>query len=164
MRQDTSGLPLDKLELKIPPVVVFALAALGMWQLDGIALATRLGEETKLRLVVAVVLLGVGVAIGLAGVLGFYRSATSVNPHRVGNASTLVTGGIYRRTRNPMYLGLLISLLAYAVALGNPVTLIAPPIFVIYMNRFQIIPEERALEALFPDGFGQYKRLVRRWL
>jgi protein-S-isoprenylcysteine O-methyltransferase Ste14 len=79
-------------------------------------------------------------------------------------ASALVTGGVYRLTRNPMYLGLLLDLLAWAVFLWAPLALAVLPIFVLYIHRFQIVSEERALSSLFGSEYADYKQLVRRWL
>jgi protein-S-isoprenylcysteine O-methyltransferase Ste14 len=76
----------------------------------------------------------------------------------------LVSSGVYRFTRNPMYLGLLLTLLAWAVFLSNPVALLFVPVFVLYMNRYQIHPEERVLSSLFGTEYSAYKERVRRWL
>ena len=78
--------------------------------------------------------------------------------------SSLVTSGIYRFTRNPMYVGLLFVLIAWAVFLSTPWLVIGPFVFVLYMNRFQIEPEERVLFRLFGTAFATYKGAVRRWL
>jgi protein-S-isoprenylcysteine O-methyltransferase Ste14 len=79
-------------------------------------------------------------------------------------ATTVVTTGIYQYTRNPMYLGLFLFLAALAVKLGNPTAMPFLPAFVAYMNRFQIAPEERILEAQFGDTYTDYKSRVRRWI
>ena len=76
----------------------------------------------------------------------------------------MVRSGIYRVSRNPMYLGFLLALLALAIFLANPLSLVLVPLFVVYMNRFQIGPEERALVALFGQEFASYSLKVRRWL
>ena len=79
-------------------------------------------------------------------------------------ASSLVTGGIYRVTRNPMYVGLLFVLVAWAAFLWAPWAMLGPILFVTYMNRFQIRPEERTLMRTFGDDYARYKIAVRRWL
>jgi protein-S-isoprenylcysteine O-methyltransferase Ste14 len=81
-----------------------------------------------------------------------------------GSASVLVDGGIYRLTRNPMYLGFLVVLLGWAIFLSKLVALLPLPAFIFYMNRFQIQPEEKALAARFGQTFIAYKARVRRWL
>ena len=80
------------------------------------------------------------------------------------SASSLVTSGVYGVTRNPMYVGLLFVLVAWASLLAAPWTLIGPLVFVAYISRFQIAPEERALSTIFGDAYSQYRTRVRRWL
>jgi protein-S-isoprenylcysteine O-methyltransferase Ste14 len=116
------------------------------------------------RAVAAVVLLVAGVGVALAGVLHFRRARTTVNPLRPEQASAIVTTGVYARSRNPMYLGMLLVLAAWAAWLGSALGLAGLVLFVAYMNRWQIVPEERALAARFPDEFARYARTVRRWL
>lgn len=106
----------------------------------------------------------VGVSLDAIALLYFFRSRTTINPLKPASASALVTGGIYRFTRNPMYLGLATLLLAWATYLGSLAALAGVPLFVLYMNRFQIAPEERALEARFGAEYIAYRRRVRRWL
>jgi len=103
-------------------------------------------------------------AIGIAGVRAFQRARTTVDPLRPEKASALVTSGIYRRTRNPMYVALAIALLGWAIWLGHPLALLGVAAFVAWINRFQIAPEERALRALFGPEFERYCSEVRRWL
>ncbi len=79
-------------------------------------------------------------------------------------ASSVVTAGIYRATRNPMYLGLALALAGWAMYLSNLVALLIVPAFVAYMTQFQIKPEERTLLAKFGPGFAAYMAAVRRWI
>jgi len=102
--------------------------------------------------------------IGIAGVLAFRQAQTTVNPVKPESASTVVSNGIFAYTRNPMYLALLLLLLAYAIWLENMLAFVGCPLFVAYMNRFQIYPEERALEGLFGERYLVYKQKVRRWI
>jgi protein-S-isoprenylcysteine O-methyltransferase Ste14 len=150
------------LELKVPPLALGLLAALLMW------LADRTLPWMTLQLAwagpVAGILLAAGVAVALAGVVSFRLAGTTVNPLRPGSARELVRSGIYRATRNPMYLGMLLGLLAWALWLRHPVSLMLAPVFVLYMTRFQILPEERALASLFGQEFQDYASRVRRWL
>jgi protein-S-isoprenylcysteine O-methyltransferase Ste14 len=105
-----------------------------------------------------------GVAATAAGVIAFKRAQTTVDPTRPANASVVVTHGIYAFTRNPMYLGMLLALAAWAVFLGSLPAWLALPAFVKYMNRFQIEPEERFLRQKFGDPYDGYLLRVRRWL
>ena len=105
-----------------------------------------------------------GIAIALAGVMKFHQAKTTVNPIRPEKTSAMVTSGVYRLSRNPMYLGFLLALVAWAIWLSHALAFAFLPFFVIYMNRFQIIPEERALAAKFGGKFTEYRNSVRRWL
>lgn len=100
----------------------------------------------------------------LAGVLSFRRMETTVNPLTPEATTTMVTSGIYRFSRNPMYLGFLFVLVGWAIHLSNLLGFAFLPLFVWYMNRFQILPEERALASKFYEVFTAYKRSVRRWI
>ncbi len=106
---------------------------------------------------------------GLAGllegsaVLAFVRRRTTVNPLTPQRSRVLVVSGFYRVSRNPMYLGMLCLLLAWAWWLQQWPALLGPLLFVLWLNRFQIAPEERALLALFGEGYAAYCRRVRRW-
>jgi len=115
------------------------------------------------ELFAALLLIG-ALIIGLAAVYGFHRAKTTVNPLKPEASTALVTGGLYRWTRNPMYLAMLLLLLAWACIVSNWAALAILPLFVAYLNRFQIGPEERALQARFGAEFESYRRKVRRWL
>jgi protein-S-isoprenylcysteine O-methyltransferase Ste14 len=150
------------LELKVPPPVVVAGTAVIMWLASRIAPA--LAFEIPARKAVAIVLVVAGFITGLSGVITFWRAKTTVNPLKPQSSSSLVTWGVYRVTRNPMYLGGLLVLTGWAVFLSSPVALLLLPGFVLYITLFQIIPEERALTSLFAAEFLAYKSRVRRWL
>jgi protein-S-isoprenylcysteine O-methyltransferase Ste14 len=105
-----------------------------------------------------------GIAFSAAGVLAFRRARTTVNPTRPEEATQLVRSGVYRITRNPMYVGLACLLVAWAVFLSSPWALLGPLAFVLYIGRFQIAPEERALAKLFGSDYSAYQAEVRRWL
>lgn len=105
-----------------------------------------------------------GVAIALSGVVSFRRVRTTVNPLKPEASTSLVSTGIYKVTRNPMYLGMLAVLLAWAAYLPSVLALLGPAAFALYITRFQIIPEERVLHSLFGAAFVEYTQKVRRWL
>jgi protein-S-isoprenylcysteine O-methyltransferase Ste14 len=107
---------------------------------------------------------GAGVVTGALGVVSFRRARTTVNPTRPDSSSSLVLSGVYAFTRNPMYLGLLLVLVGWAIFLSNILAFLVLPGFIFYMNRFQIEPEERALASLFGREFDAYKSRVRKWL
>jgi protein-S-isoprenylcysteine O-methyltransferase Ste14 len=91
-------------------------------------------------------------------------SHTTVNPTTPNGTTSLVTSGVYRYTRNPMYVGFGLALLAVVVYLGSIASSLVLPLYVVYMNRFQIRPEERMLLEKFGEPFATYLRNVRRWL
>jgi protein-S-isoprenylcysteine O-methyltransferase Ste14 len=150
------------LEYKIPPPVVAALVAGAMWGVS--ALPPSLPLAPTVGRVVAAVLAVAGITFDLLGVLAFLRSKTTINPLRPAKASALVTGGIYRITRNPMYVGLALLLLAWAVYLSSLWPFLGPVLLVLYIDRFQIAPEERVLGGLFGEEYARYAARVRRWL
>jgi len=150
------------LELKIPPPVLALLFALCMWLAS--SLVAPLELPFVLRVGAALMLFAVGLAVSTAGVVSFRRARTTIDPTHPMATSALVSGGIYGFTRNPMYLGLLLGLLGWAAFLANPLALLLVPAFVLYINRFQIRPEERTLSALFGGEYGAYQERVRRWL
>ncbi len=150
------------LEHKVPPPLVGALVGLGMWWLASLGPAIALNDTVRLVLAGGLVL--VALTFDLAGLLAFRASRTTINPLAPQRASTLVTGGVYRITRNPMYVGMGFMLLAWAVYLAALWPFLGPLMFVLYITRFQILPEERALQQLFGDAYTQYTARVRRWL
>jgi len=150
------------LELKIPPLIVALILGVLMWLIA--AVTPGLTAALPYRSVVAGAVLLAGVGVALAGVVEFRRAHTTVDPTRPDHASAVVTGGIYSLTRNPMYVGFLLLLAAWAAWLGNLPACLALPAFVKYMNRFQIAPEERFLSGKFGTPYDDYLRRVRRWL
>ncbi|TKB50599.1 isoprenylcysteine carboxylmethyltransferase family protein [Ferrimonas sediminicola] len=154
---------MNKLELKLPPVLVALLAAGLMWLVAQCPLGAQI-LPAGIRLELTALFLMLGAIAGLGGVMAFHRHKTTVDPTKPENASTLVTGGIYRVSRNPMYLGLLLGLTAWGCFLSHLLSLLVLIPFVLYMNRFQIRPEERMMAGLFGEKFELYRRTVRRWL
>lgn len=150
------------LELKVPPLAVVLIIAAAMW-LASIC-TPFLSLAIPWRLAFAASLAGVGIAFAAAGVLAFRRASTTVNPTTPEATSTVVASGIYRFSRNPMYVGMLFILAGWAIFLANMLPPLFLPAFVAYMNRFQIGPEERALSARFGSEYASYLRSVRRWL
>lgn len=150
------------LEHKIPPPLVAAACALLMW---GIAQYSPIvALAAPLRWGVALLVLLTGAAFCVAGVWSFRQAHTTVNPLKPDAASSLVRTGVYRYSRNPMYVGFALLLLAWACYLAAPWALLGVLAFVLYIHRFQIAPEERALAQIFGDEFQRYSAQVRRWL
>jgi len=149
------------MELKLPPALVFLLFGLIMFLL---AKFLPFGFFDFFgRMLLSRILLGLAILIGTLALIQFYRAKTSIDPTKPVKASNLVISGVYIFSRNPMYLALLIFLLALGVVLGNAFNTLIAAAFVGYMNRFQIIPEERILLDKFGRSFKEYCTLTRRW-
>ena len=152
---------MSSLESRVPPPMVVLVMAVLMWL---ISRATPLLHfDVPAHKWVAAVLVSVGFVTGMSGVMTFLNAKTTVNP-MTPHASSMVTWGIYALSRNPMYLGGLVMLLGWAVFLSNALAFSLLPAYVLYINRFQIAPEERALAALFGQSYTAYQVRVRRWL
>ena len=153
---------MQSLELKIPPPAIALLVAAAMWALARVTPSLQMPTGIRLLLALAVGLMGAG--FSAAGVISFRRAKTTLNPTKPQLTSALVSSGIYRVTRNPMYVGLLLILIAFAIFLSSPWALLGPAAYFLYIGRFQIAPEERALSALFGAEYTDYRSKVRRWL
>ena len=153
---------MKRLELKLPPAVQFLAFAAAMWAVD--RGCPGAGFTMPFRKATALALFAVGLGWGATGVWAFLRARTTIHPERPERAAVLVTTGLYRFSRNPMYLGLLLVLAGESLALANGLAMLALPAFVICMDCFQIRPEERILRGKFGAGFDAYARAVRRWL
>lgn len=153
---------MKSLELKIPPALLMVIFVLAISLLDDWIPGFKQNwawHELAAKLIFALALVFI-----VTGVVSFRMADTTVDPTRPQQVSSIVTTGIFRFTRNPMYLGFTLILLAYVVKLSNPITAVMVVLFVLYMNQFQIKPEERALTALFGDEYRNYAAAVRRWL
>jgi protein-S-isoprenylcysteine O-methyltransferase Ste14 len=150
------------LDLKVPPLAVGSLLAALMW------LVSRFVADFNFvfpgREFLALTLAIAGVIIILLGVASFRRAKTTINPMKPELSSSLVISGIYKLSRNPMYLGFLLVLVGWAVFLSNALAFVFVPAFIFYMNRCQIEPEEKALADKFNQEFVDYRSQVRRWL
>jgi protein-S-isoprenylcysteine O-methyltransferase Ste14 len=150
------------LALKLPPLALVLIVAALMWVASTAIPSFDFVLPAKSLLSVA---LGItGAVTCLSGVVSFRRAKTTVDPRNPRSTSSLVVAGIYKYTRNPMYVGFLLVLLGWAAFLSNLAALAFLPAFVAYMNRFQIVPEEHILASLFPDEYPAYRSKVRRWV
>lgn len=153
---------MSTLDLRIPPPVIAVCCVAIAW-----VLARFTPGFTYLlpaRIPITMILVVAGVSLALSGVIAFRRAKTTPNPHTPEKSTSIVRSGPYRFTRNPMYLGLAFVLLGVCAYLANPLTVIAVAAFIVYLTRFQIMPEERVLLENFGESYAQYTRSVRRWL
>ncbi len=150
------------MKLKIPPVLVALLFAFLMWSIHKLTQTRHITfEHQKL---VSWSFFYLGVFIGVIAVYSFRKARTTVDPSRPNKASSLVTAGIYQYSRNPMYLGILLVLISFAIRIGNIYSFLVLPIYGWYITSYQIKPEEEVLTTLFQDEFMNYKKVVRRWI
>ncbi len=150
------------LDHKIPPPVIAVLCAALAW-----LMARSTPGLTFLlpgRIPITAVFVLAGIALTLSGFFAFRKAKTTLNPHTPERSTSIVRSGPYALTRNPMYLGLFLVLLGFCAYLANPLTVVPVIVFVAYITRFQIMPEERLLLEKFGEPYAQYIRSVRRWL
>ena len=151
---------MKSLENKIPPAVVWLVCALIMKSIAYVLPFVALPHLP----IVAIVMALIGIGAGIAGVWNFYKARTTINPLEPSEATHFVSEGIYKLSRNPMYVGLACCLVSWAIWLSYLVPWLGVVLFIAYMTRFQIIPEERVLRQKFGDEYQNYYLKVRRWL
>lgn len=150
------------MENKIPPPIVGLVCAALMWGLDSIAPTEDFGGAMRIPL--ALLFLVAGVAFAASGGISFRKASTTVNPLKPESATSLVDSGVFRYSRNPMYVGMVLCLTGWAVALSSVLAILGIVAFILFIGRFQILPEERALKELFGAEFEDYCARVRRWI
>lgn len=148
--------------LRIPPPLVMLLAAALMW---GLHRWVPLGQLLTLPWnYLALIPVVVGRVISVAAGTRFRQARTTFDAFKPRDAASLVTDGVFRISRNPMYLGLLLMLIGWAIWLGTLSPWLVVPLFVLLMTRAQIVPEEKALEERFAERYRAYRHSVGRWV
>ena len=150
------------MKLYFPPLAQFLVFALAGWVVSW--LLPQLTFGSGLANAIAALALVAGMVILIVAVRSFGKASTTINPIEPDKASHLVTNGLYRFTRNPMYLGLLLVMLGGALLLQNYAALIGPVLFVASMTALQIRPEERVLRQKFGSEYDEYVSHTRRWI
>jgi protein-S-isoprenylcysteine O-methyltransferase Ste14 len=151
-----------KLDLKNkipPPIVTLVFAALIYLSADLLPHLMFEGQ-TFLSSIIAIF----GLIILLLAVKAFVQFKTTINPLKPETTSVLVKSGIFKLSRNPMYLGMLLLIISLWIKTGAVLGFILVAGFIAYLNYFQILPEERAMKGLFSDKYKTYCQQVRRWL
>ncbi len=151
------------LELKIPPPVL-ALMMAGLMYLSKGLYHDIFVFELEYKWPIAVLISALALLLDFAALWVFLQAKTTVNPIKAGNVSALVSNGIYRYSRNPMYVGNFLFLFAWLIFLGSVLNVIFLACYCLYTNKFQITPEERILHARFGDEYRHYCQRVRRWI
>ena len=147
---------------KIPPPVILLLSGTIMWFLAHSSYAYPVA--VPFALIISLLLAVAGIVTAATAIRQFSRAKTTVNPLDPGAASALVDNGIFARTRNPMYLGLLLVLSGWAVWLESASNIFVLVGFVLYITVLQIKPEEQALREIFGQAYVDYCSRVRRWI
>ena len=114
--------------------------------------------------IISLFLLILGLLVFLSAVKSFRRQKTTLNPLEPRQASSLFTSGIFKFSRNPMYLGMLIVLLSISFKFNLAGGIVISLFFYLFITKFQILPEEEAMNELFGDEFTEYANRTRRWI
>ena len=150
----------SKKKLKIPPPILVIILITSIYfssdKLDLISI--------PYRTFFSILILSIGILVILNPVVKFIKSKTTVNPVEFKNVEKLVTSGIYKYSRNPMYLGMIMIIISTTVYYLNFYSLLTPFIFYFWINRFQIKREEVFLEEKFGQEYLSYKTKTRRWI
>ncbi|GAA5317660.1 MAG: isoprenylcysteine carboxylmethyltransferase family protein [Candidatus Pelagadaptatus aseana] len=145
------------LENRIPPLMVAIITMLLAWLVD------PKGADDVVVQTAASVLVIVAMVLARISIMGFVRADTTVNPLSPESTTELVCDGIFAYSRNPMYLAMALLVFAFCLYFTGFWSLLFTAGFMFYIQRFQIVPEERALEQLFGEDYRDYRRRVRRW-
>lgn len=154
---------MPKLELSIPPLILTAISGLAMCLLHFFLPFLNFHTKLSLELAAALVMLA-GLIVMVCAALHFRLHKTSLDPRQPSKASALVISGLFRYSRNPMYLGMLIFLAGLALLSRNLLSFTILPLLVSYLTEFQIKPEERTMLHVFGNDYLDYMMRVRRWL
>lgn len=149
------------LELKIPPLLLAGLCAAAMY-----GMAAALPQwvwPLPMKAWLAGLSMVAGLAVAALGVLTFRHYRTTANPLQPQASTQLVTSGIFGYSRNPMYLGMALCLIGWALWLGHLLAWLGVPLFIACLQRLQIEPEERILLRKFGQPYADYLEQVRRW-
>jgi protein-S-isoprenylcysteine O-methyltransferase Ste14 len=150
------------LELKIPPAIVFLVACVACYYTpDILPYSFILGDST---IMVSRMLFALAIVIGVMGLLTFKKASTTVDPVNINKASNLVTEGIFQFTRNPMYVAMALGIISIGMRFDSALNLVWLLVYVMFITRFQIMPEERALLKIFGEPYAEYLQKVRRWI
>ena len=145
---------------RIPPPLIAMLCVLIIFLSKSIFPSFVFSYKLQLGIFVS----AIGFLLLIISIKSFIDNKTTINPLNLKKSTYLVTSGVFRFSRNPMYLGMLLFLLGTAIILNIIGGLIISILFIFYMNFFQIIPEEKALENLFGKNYRNYRKTVRRWI
>ena len=150
------------MKLKIPPPLIALIFSVLMWGVS--LLSNHAPLESALVVPLSVFIFLAGLAINISAAFSFRKADTTMNPMNPKKATNLVDTGVYKLSRNPMYLGFLFILIGWTIWLGSVFNIAILLLFIWYITIFQIVPEEKVLEVLFAEEFESYRSKVRRWI
>jgi len=153
---------MSRLELRVPPDVVWVAVAGLMWLAARVTVGV--GGAESVRRAVALTLLAAGAGLIVAARFSLARAGTTWHPTEPARTTALASSGVFRFSRNPTYLGMEVVLVGWAVALASPAAALVSALFVAYITRFQIVPEELVLSVLLGEEYREYSNRVRRWI
>lgn len=149
--------------IKIPPPIQTFVAGALMYGIDSIfPMSLYIVGGLVSLMVISLLLISAGLLLPAA--FSFWKNKTTVNPVKPENATTLVVEGVYKYSRNPMYVGMAAALLAWGVFLANPFNVLVFVLYIYVITEIQIKPEEKALIKIFGQDFRDYCETVRRWI
>ena len=157
-----SGDKPDHAGIRVPPPLIFlGLVVIGPL-LDRVFDLAPLNMARPVQIVLVLLLVAGGLAVVLAAMRGFARAGTRVEPWAP--SSAIVSDGIYRHTRNPMYVGMTLVMLGLALIIGSAMSLAMVAVALLIVDRLVVRREEAYLEAKFGADYRDYRQRVRRWL
>ena len=148
------------MKTKIPPPII-ALVMIAIIYLSSLIIEPiTFNYQTLISILVVVI----GLACAIPSFRLFAKYKTTISPFTPSETSALVTDGMYRYSRNPMYLGLVFLTIAATIFFGTWLGVVIVVAFIFLLNFLQIIPEEEALLDIFGEEYVEYQKKVRRWI
>ena len=148
------------LKIKIPPPIIVIFLILAVYFSSNLTI----GFDLPFKKTISLLLLFIGLLIIFIPVFQFIKSKTTINPQSFKNVNNLVSSGIFKISRNPMYLGMLIIISSTVIYYLNYFSVFTPFIFYFWINEFQIKREEKKLEEKFGSDYKKYKSKTKRWI
>ena len=146
--------------LKVPPPILVLILVVSIYMSQYQLETTHLPYNNSISLVILLV----GALILINPVFKFIKSKTTVNPVKFVKVNKLVTSGIYKYSRNPMYLGMILIIISTSIFYLNYYSVLTPFIFYFWINKFQIKREEIFLKEKFGKDYLSYMSKTRRWI
>ena len=142
-----------------PPVLVLILVSSNYFSSKKIDLIHLPNQD-----LISIIILLIGILILINPIFKFIKSKTTIDPIKFKKVNKLIISGIYKYSRNPMYLGLLMIVISTSIFFLNIFSITTPLLFYCWINRFQIKREEIFLTEKFGEEYMSYKTKTRRWI